>query len=59
MRIIHDKLVRDRIPEIMDRDGVRYEVGTLDPDAFREALLAKVVEEAEELRGAAGQGEVV
>ena len=59
MRIIYEKLVRDRIPEIMDREGVRYEVGTLDRDAFREALLAKVVEEAEELRAAASRGEVV
>ena len=59
MRIIYEKLVRDRIPEIMDREGVRYEVGTLDREAFREALLAKVVEEAEELRAAAGRGEVV
>ncbi len=59
MRITYDKLVRDRIPEIMDGAGVRYEIDTLEPDAFREALLAKVVEEAEELRAATGRGEVV
>ena len=59
MRITFEKLVRDRIPEIMDGAGVGYEVGTLEPDAFREALLAKVVEEAEELREAASRGEVV
>ena len=59
MRITYEKLVRDRIPEMMDREGVRYEVGTLDPDAFRQALLAKVVEEAEELREAASRDEVV
>jgi len=59
MRITYDKLVRDRIPEIMDGAGVRYEVDTLEPDAFREALLAKVVEEAEELRAGASRGEVV
>ena len=58
MRITYDKLVRDRIPEIMDGAGVRYEVAALDPDAFRDALLAKVVEEAEELRAAASGGEV-
>ena len=57
MRVIYEKLVRDRIPEIMDREGVRYEVGTLDPDAFREALLAKVAEEDEELRAAVSRGE--
>jgi len=58
MRITYDKLVRDLIPDIMDGAGVRYEVDTLEPDAFREALLAKVVEEAEELREAVGRGEL-
>lgn len=59
MRITYDKLVRDRIPEIMDGAGVRFEVDTLEPDAFRNALLAKVVEESEELHEAASRGEVV
>jgi len=44
----HDKLIRDRIPEIMDEAGVGYEVETLDADAFERALRAKLVEEARE-----------
>ena len=53
------KLIRDRIPEIMDRDGVRYEVEVLDDGAYREALLAKVGEDAEELRAAVWREDVV
>ena len=59
MRITYNKLIRDLIPEIMDREGVRYEIGTLETDAFRKALLEKVVEEAGELAEAVGRGEVV
>ena len=53
MRITYDKLIRDRIPEIMDSAGVRYEVVELDDADFRSALLAKVLEEAEEIAAAA------
>ena len=56
MRIIRGKLVRNRVLEIMDRAGVRYEVSTCGPDSYWQALLAKVVEEAEELRAAASRG---
>ena len=59
MRITYQKPVRDRVPEIMDRAGVRYEVGTLEPGTFRQALLAKVVEEVGELREAVSRGKVV
>jgi predicted house-cleaning noncanonical NTP pyrophosphatase (MazG superfamily) len=53
MRITYGKLIRDRIPEIMDAAGVRYEVVELDDTAFHAALLAKVLEEAEEIAAAA------
>ena len=59
MRITYDKLIRDRIPEIMERAGVRFEVDVLEGGAYREALLAKAVEEAEELRGARAREDVV
>ena len=49
MRITYGKLIRDRIPEIMDAEGVRYEVVELDDAGFHAALLAKVLEEAEEI----------
>jgi predicted house-cleaning noncanonical NTP pyrophosphatase (MazG superfamily) len=58
-RRIHEKLVRDRIPEILDRAGVRYAVVPLAPEAFRERLRAKVSEEANEVAAAASRGELV
>ncbi len=54
----YDKLIRDRIPEIMDAAGVRYEVDTLDAAAFERALRAKLVEEAREVADADGPEEL-
>ena len=59
MRRTYDKLIRDRIPELMDADGVRYGVDVLDDAAFRVALLEKLVEEAGEVRAAEGRSERV
>lgn len=54
----YDKLIRDRIPEIMDDAGVSYEIETLDDAAFEHALRAKLVEEAGEAAAAAGQDDL-
>lgn len=59
MRRTYDKLIRDRIPELMDADGVRYQVDVLDDAAFRAALLEKLVEEAGEVGAAEGRSERV
>jgi predicted house-cleaning noncanonical NTP pyrophosphatase (MazG superfamily) len=59
MRVTYDKLIRDRIPDVMDRAGVRYELTVLPDDAFRAALLAKAVEETEELRAATHRDDVI
>jgi predicted house-cleaning noncanonical NTP pyrophosphatase (MazG superfamily) len=48
--VTYNKLVRDRIPEIIAATGRRPVVRELDADAARDALRAKLVEEAEELR---------
>ena len=48
MKTRYDKLIRDRIPEIMEASGVRYEARTLSDDEYPEALRAKLVEEADE-----------
>jgi predicted house-cleaning noncanonical NTP pyrophosphatase (MazG superfamily) len=53
MRTHYGKLIRDRIPEHMDADGVAYEVRTLDEAAYRRALLTKLREEAHEASVAA------
>jgi len=46
------KLVRDRIPELIERDGRTPRTRVLDDDAYLCALLDKLVEEANELRNA-------
>lgn len=45
---IHNKLVRDRIPEIIERNGNRAVTRTLQGDAFLAALDAKLLEEVNE-----------
>jgi predicted house-cleaning noncanonical NTP pyrophosphatase (MazG superfamily) len=49
---IHEKLVRDRVPEIITRSGRTPRVRTLDAAEARLALFNKLVEEANELRAA-------
>jgi len=55
----YDKLIRDRIPEIMDRAGVPYVIDTMDDDDFRAALRAKLVEEAQEAAEAESDAELI
>lgn len=52
MRRECQKLVRDRIPELLDKEGIAYESSTLSNDAFRAALDEKLLEEAQEVVGA-------
>jgi predicted house-cleaning noncanonical NTP pyrophosphatase (MazG superfamily) len=47
------KLVRDRIPEIIQADGRHPVSRVLDDAAYRAALLSKLVEEAQEASHAA------
>ena len=49
-----DKLVRDRIPEIMRAEGVEPKVWQAPDSIYRDALLDKLVEEAMEARAAVG-----
>lgn len=48
--IAYDKLVRDRIPEIIAANGHRYEARHLEPDERLGRLTAKLAEECEEFR---------
>lgn len=47
MRVPHSKLVRDRIPEIIQAAGGHPVIRVLDDTSYRAALLAKLVEEAQ------------
>ncbi|MEV6985600.1 nucleoside triphosphate pyrophosphohydrolase [Sphaerisporangium sp. NPDC051017] len=50
--IMYGKLVRDRIPDIIEAEGCTAEVRVLDESELVPALTAKLAEEAEELRQA-------
>jgi predicted house-cleaning noncanonical NTP pyrophosphatase (MazG superfamily) len=52
MRKEYNKLVRDRIPEIIRGGGSTCHVVTLSEHEYRHALLTKLVEEAAEAREA-------
>ena len=52
MRVTYNKLVRDRIPEIIESDGHHAFTRILDGQDYRAALLAKLVEEAREAQSA-------
>ena len=54
MRIEYDKLIRDKIPEIIEEAGKNYGIEVMREDEYRRALLEKLVEEANE----AQQGDV-
>lgn len=53
MPVRHDKLVRDRIPEIIQAEGRHAVTRILDDASYRTALLNKLVEEAQEAAHAA------
>ena len=48
----YPKLVRDRIPAIIAESGRQCRTTTLTGPAYRSALLAKLVEEAQEVQAA-------
>jgi predicted house-cleaning noncanonical NTP pyrophosphatase (MazG superfamily) len=48
MQVTYNKLIRDRIPEVIQADGRRAVTRVLDSCGYQSALLAKLVEEANE-----------
>ena len=48
MPVVYRKLVRDRIPEIIQSEGHHPVTRILDGGCYRQALLAKLLEEAQE-----------
>jgi predicted house-cleaning noncanonical NTP pyrophosphatase (MazG superfamily) len=53
MRVTYNKLIRDRIPEIIEADGLHTVTRILGDADYRPALLAKLVEEARKAEDAA------
>ena len=56
MPVVCRKLVRDRIPEIIKSEGHRPVTRVLDKASYRQALLAKLIEEAQEASHATADG---
>jgi predicted house-cleaning noncanonical NTP pyrophosphatase (MazG superfamily) len=59
MRTYYNKLVRDRIPEIIAAEGRRATTHVLDLKDYRAALLAKLVEEAREAAAHASDAQLL
>jgi len=55
----YNKLVRDRIPEIIAANGRQCGTEIMSGDEYRRALLAKLIEEAQEVAAAAEDDELV
>jgi len=47
--MIHNKLVRDKILEIISKDSVEFKSHILSDEEYKKELLAKIVEEANEV----------
>lgn len=56
---IYNKLVRDRIPQIIEADGSTPHVEVLDNERYIEELKNKFVEEATEVRSATTKEEII
>jgi predicted house-cleaning noncanonical NTP pyrophosphatase (MazG superfamily) len=48
----YNKLVRDRIPEILDGKGISYEKRIASPEEYKQELIKKLLEECEEFQEA-------
>jgi predicted house-cleaning noncanonical NTP pyrophosphatase (MazG superfamily) len=55
-RKVYNKLVRDRIPEIIEAAGQQCAVDIMADNEVRQALLTKLVEEAQEVLEATPEG---
>jgi predicted house-cleaning noncanonical NTP pyrophosphatase (MazG superfamily) len=47
---IYNKLIRDKIPQLLDSNSVSYEVSELDHEQYMKKLNEKLVEELDEYR---------
>jgi len=48
-KIYHKKLIRDKIPEIIEADGNKYELRVMGESEFRKELRNKLIEESKEV----------
>ncbi|MFW6298069.1 MAG: phosphoribosyl-ATP pyrophosphohydrolase [Bacillota bacterium] len=57
--ITYNKLIRDNIPEIIQKSGKHCEVRTLDEVSFKKELKKKLIEESKELSEAETKEDLV
>ena len=58
MKIKYSKLVRDRVPELIEESGRKQVSRTLNEDEYEQALMDKIVEEIEEYRVSKNEEEI-
>lgn len=56
---IYNKLIRDRIPEIIAKDGNTADIIILSDESFKQAIKEKLIEEATEVLNADNRDEVL
>ena len=56
---IYNKLIRDRIPEIITKDGNTADIIILSEESFKQAIKEKLIEEATEILNADNRDEVL
>lgn len=56
---IYNKLVRDKIPDIIQQSGKTYQIKTLDEADYKKELIAKLTEEIAEYIGAPADKEAL
>jgi predicted house-cleaning noncanonical NTP pyrophosphatase (MazG superfamily) len=54
----YNKLVRDRVPELIEESGRKQVSRTLNEDEYEQALMDKIVEEIEEYRVSKNEEEI-
>lgn len=59
MKVIHNKLIRDNIPEIVERDNKTCKVRVLDDAEYLACLKDKLLEEGNEVKNAGARNEVI
>lgn len=54
----YNKLVRDKIPEILDKKGIAYEKRIASPEEYKTELIKKLGDEVQEFEEAGDVGEL-
>lgn len=56
---VYNKLVRDRIPEIITKDGNSADIIILSEESFKQAIKDKLIEEATEVANAQNRDDIL